>query len=268
MAPPDNPQAGLKTAEYFGKLADTYGSGEYYRKRREAALAEIRRELGKIESLLDLGCGNGTYLAAFKESIGPRLIAGGDLSLEMLRQARRRLGGSSSAMLVSCDATALPFRAGCWQSVFCSHVLQFVTDLPRCFSEIGRCLTPAGVLTVAGGELGTRERLRLVIGDARWAVFRDSLPRPRDVRVHRDLADYRRAAETAGFHVESRKVDFMATWADVAEFYRVRWLPLIDSSSRAMLSDILADITVERGTDQIELAESLLFCRKANQARH
>ncbi|MGO9451231.1 MAG: class I SAM-dependent methyltransferase [Candidatus Binataceae bacterium] len=268
MTPQDDRGAGLGTAEYFGKLADTYGSGEYYRKRREAALAKIRRELGSIDSLLDLGCGNGTYLAAFKESIAPRLIAGGDLSLDMLRQARRRIGGSSSAMLVSCDATALPFRTGCWQSIFCSHVLQFIADLPLCFSEIARCLTPAGVLVVAGGELGTRERLRMVIGDARWAAFRDSLPRPRDVRVRRAMVDYQRAAETAGFRVDSRKVDFMATWADIAEFYRVRWLPLLDSSSRATLSDMLADITAERGTDQIELVESLLFCRKISQTPH
>jgi SAM-dependent methyltransferase len=60
------PASDLSVAEYFARFASSYGAGEYYRKRRAVAVAEIGRRLGKIASLLDLGCGNGTYLAGFE----------------------------------------------------------------------------------------------------------------------------------------------------------------------------------------------------------
>ena len=257
MAPSDHLQ--LDTAEYFARLATTYGSGEYYRKRREAAVAEIRREIGKAQSLLDLGCGNGTYTTAFRSAGIAKFLVGGDLSFGMLQEARKR--GAASA-LISCDAMVLPFRSGFFEVIFCSHVLQFVTDLPRCLGEIARCLVTGGTFIIAGGEFGVRERLKVLVGDERWAQFARGLPRPRDVHVRRSLLEYQQAAEAGGLQVDQRKVEFGGSWADLAEFYRVRWLPLLEPSSRAALSATLDSIAGERGAEQIRLSESLLFCRK------
>ena len=257
MVPPTNIE--LNTADYFARLAATYGAGEYYRKRREAAVAEIRRVLGSVENLLDLGCGNGTYSTAFRASGLAKLLVGGDLSLGMLREAQRR--GAAPALL-ACDATLLPFRSNWFEAIFCSHVLQFVADLPRCFGEVTRCLRGGGTFIIAGGEFGVRERLKVLVGDERWAQFARELPRPRDARVRRSQADYRQAAESAGLRVEERQVEFSGSWADLAEFYRVRWLPLLDSSARTSWSAILDSLAEEHGGERIDLAESLLFCRK------
>jgi ubiquinone/menaquinone biosynthesis C-methylase UbiE len=257
MPPSDNLQ--LDTADYFTRLAATYGAGEYYRKRREAALAEIHREIGGVDSLLDLGCGNGTYLAGFRARGMTKLLVGGDLSLGMLHEARRR---GAASVLLSCDATVLPFRSACFEAIFCSHVLQFVVDLAQCLGEISRCLRPGGTFIAAGGEFGVRERLKVLVGDQRWAQFAKELPRPRDVHVRRGLIEYRQAAESAGLVVDQRKVEFSGSWADLAEFYRVRWLPLLETSARVALSAILIALTTERGNEPISLTESLLFCRK------
>jgi len=257
MTSPENPQ--LDTADYFTRLAATYGSGEYYRKRRKAAVVEICREIGRVESLLDLGCGNGTYSAAFRASGLAKVLVGGDLSLGMLREARRR--GAASALL-ACDASVLPFQSGSFEAIFCSHVLQFVADLPRCLDEIARCLKSGGIFIVAGGEFGVRERLQILVGDERWAQFARELPRPRGAGVRRNLVEYKQAAESAGLVVTHRKVEFNGSWADLAEFYRVRWLPLLEPFSQASLSATLDAITAERGSEQISLTESLLFCRK------
>ncbi len=255
----DDPKAGLGTAEYFSRLAATYGAGGYYRKRREAVLAEIRARTGTIDSMLDLGCGNGTYLAAFRDTIRPRILAGADLSFAMLREAGSR---QAARLLVACDAAALPFRSAVWQSIFCSHVLQFIDDLQRCFAEINRCIAHGGILIVAGGELGTRERLKMMMNDERLAVFQRELPRPRDAAPRRSFIEYQQAARTAGFEVESRNVEFRASWADLAEFYRVRWLPLVEPEVRASLAGILEEVLVARGAEQLTLSETLLFCRK------
>jgi hypothetical protein len=77
------PASDLSVAEYFARLASSYGAGEYYRKRHVAAVAELGRRLGKIESLLDLGCGNGTYLSGFREVVDPKFLVGADLSFRM-----------------------------------------------------------------------------------------------------------------------------------------------------------------------------------------
>src|SRR6516164_6588141 len=103
---PMTPASDRSVAEYFARLASSYGAGEYYRKRRAAALAEVGRRLGKIESLLDLGCGNGTYLAGFREAIDPKFLVGADLSLRMVQEASRH--EVTNAIVVG-DATLVPF---------------------------------------------------------------------------------------------------------------------------------------------------------------
>jgi ubiquinone/menaquinone biosynthesis C-methylase UbiE len=247
----------LSVAEYFARLASSYGAGEYYRKRRAAALAEVRRRLGKIENLLDLGCGNGTYLAAFRTAIDPTFLVGADLSFRMVQEAARR--GATKA-IVACDATVLPFRSASFRAIFCSHVLQFVADLPPCVAEIARCLAPGGTFIIAGGEIGVRERLKMLRGDTRWSAFQTELPRPRDVRIRRSLGDYQDAARRAGLSVDSQRVAFTVTWADLAEFYRVRWLPLYESSAQVSLGRLLDEMVSERGNESFQMNESLLFC--------
>jgi ubiquinone/menaquinone biosynthesis C-methylase UbiE len=254
------PASDLSVGEYFARLASSYGAGEYYRKRRGAALAEIGRRLGKIDSLLDLGCGNGTYLAGFREAIDPRFLVGADLSLRMAQEASRR--GVANG-IVAGDATLLPFRTASFRAIFCSHVLQFVADLPPCIVEIARCLAPGGIFVIAGGELGVRERLKILLGDERWSTFRAEMPRPRDVRIRRTLADYQDAAQRAGLSVDSQSVEFSATWANLAEFYRVRWLPLYDSSAQTTLAGVLEELVSERGEESFQMNESLLFCQRA-----
>ena len=256
------PASDLSVAEYFARLASGYGAGEYYRKRRAIAVAEIGRRLGKIESLLDLGCGNGTYLAGFREAIDPNFRVGADLSFPMAQEASRR--GVSNA-IIAADATLLPFRAASFRAIFCSHVLQFVADLPRCVAEIARCLAPRGTFVIAGGEFGVRERLKILLGDVRWSAFRAELPRPRDVRVRRSLADYQDAAQRAGLRVDAQRVDFTVTWADLAEFYRVRWLPLYEPSAQVTLAGVFGELVSERGNESFQMNESLLFCQQAGR---
>lgn len=247
----------LGVAEYFARLASSYGAGEYYRKRRAAALVEIGRRLGKIESLLDLGCGNGTYLAGIREALDPKFLVGADLSLRMAREA---VGRGVTKTIVVGDATLLPFRVASFRAIFCSHVLQFVADLPRCVAEIARCLAPGGTFIIAGGELGVGGRLKMLLGDMRWSALRAELPRPRDVRVRRSSADYQDAARRVGLRVELQRVEFTVTWADLAEFYRVRWLPLYEPSAQVSLAAVLDELVSARGNESFQMNESLLFC--------
>lgn len=250
------------TAEYFGRLAKTYGSGGYYRKRKTAVAAALGEEIQNAATLLDLGCSNGGYLRAFQEAFGGRLLAGADLSLKMLHEALGRHPGAKAPALVCCDAGALPFRSASFALVFCSHVLQLVADADRGIAEVARCLKPGGLLVVAGGAGGVRRLLRRVLDEHEWSLFENELPRPSSAGPPLDPRAYRGACESAGLDIETRTVAFAVSWADVAEWYHVRWLPLAKGASRATMEKILAQVVAERGPAEIEVAEILLLARK------
>ncbi len=101
------------------------------------------------QRVLDVGCGNGGYLARLRER-GARAV-GLDLSLGMLRSA-------SHPELVNADVTALPFRDGWADVIVAPHMLYHVPDRPAAARELRRVLAPGGLLVaVTNGEGHLRE---------------------------------------------------------------------------------------------------------------
>ncbi len=70
------PRTPSNIAEYFGRLADTYGDGAYYGNRRSAVIDAIAGEIANARDVLDVGCGNGAYLTKFVEAPGIRTSRG------------------------------------------------------------------------------------------------------------------------------------------------------------------------------------------------
>ncbi len=154
---------------YFGRLAKSYGEGEYFARRRATALSAVAAEIDAARSILDLGCGNGAYLRELVQIGEGKRIAGVDLSVEMLAEARRRVGARVGFAIA--DATALPFKADSWDFVLCSHVLQFVADLDRCVSGISRCLRAGGVLVATLEDSSIRKTLGAAMAPEQWEEF-------------------------------------------------------------------------------------------------
>lgn len=138
--------------------------------------------------VLDVGCGDGTYLLAAAER-GARAV-GVDHSERMLRAARSRARRrSASVELARGDAAALPFPTGAFDVVFAVTVLTFSARPLPALRELSRVLAPGGRLVLA--ELGEwslwtlRRRTQAILGSRLWrqAVFRS----PAELR--RMLAD-------------------------------------------------------------------------------
>jgi SAM-dependent methyltransferase len=127
-------------------------------------LAAPRRD----ETVLDVGCGNGTYLAALD-----RPAIGVDLSTGMLRTARSR---APAARLVGGDAGALPFRDGIADVTLAAHMLYHVPEPVTAVRELRRVTRHGGrVLVVLNGadqlrEFGRPDRLDLDAGQALLAA--------------------------------------------------------------------------------------------------
>jgi SAM-dependent methyltransferase len=107
------------------------------------------------QEVLDVGCGNGTYLRALRA----RNIdaVGIDLSLGMLDAAR------GDQDLVNADAVSLPVRDGAVDVVLAPHMLYHVPDRPTAVRELRRVLRRGGVLiAVTNGAGHTRAVKELV----------------------------------------------------------------------------------------------------------
>ena len=91
-------------------------------------------------SVLDVGCGNGTYLHELRAR---RISAVGcDLSLGMLRAA------SPHRALVNADVSGLPLPDGTFDVVLAPHMLYHVPDRRTAALELRRVLKPGGVCAV------------------------------------------------------------------------------------------------------------------------
>ncbi len=257
-------------AEYFGRLAGTYGDGEYYGNRRRAVLEAIAGELADARDVLDVGCGNGAYLAKFAAAPGNRVrgVTGADLSIEMLLAARRRVG--VKCRLLCADVLRLPFKPASFDFIFASHVLQFVADvdLDAVVAGFARCLRPGGLLVATGRrDEGFRQLLSTIAGPDRWPEYREVIfkhvPR-RDADTGPDDR-YQQAFARSGLRVEERAAPFTVGWADIEELINVRWTPLIPEGerepARAMLAGI-AELAKAGPSPSLTLREPLILGRR------
>lgn len=112
------------------------------------------------ETVSDVGCGNGAYLAelARRGHAGP--VLGIDLSAGMLHAARSRVPGAS---LAAGDAAALPLRDDASSLTLAMHMLYHVPEPSAAVRELRRITHPGGqVLVVLNGEDHLRELRDLI----------------------------------------------------------------------------------------------------------
>ncbi len=257
-------------AEYFGRLAATYGDGEYYGNRRRAVLETIAGEIAQARDVLDVGCGNGTYLAKFAAAPGNRRVTGVDLSIDMLLSARDRVG--VKCRLLRADASRLPFKSESFDFIFASHVLQFVADLDGSVAEIARCLGRSGLLVASGQrDDSVRQMLSAIVGQDRWREYNEVIfrraPRQEASAGHREANmghddRYHRAFAKSGLRLQERAAPFTIKWADVEEWIRIRWMPLIPMGERERADAMLAEVAKLGGSRSLTLHEPLILGRR------
>jgi SAM-dependent methyltransferase len=121
------------------------------------ALAELSPE--STERVLDVGCGNGLYLAQLRSwSVA---ATGCDLSLGMLDAA-----GVTEPNLVNADVTRLPFAASAFDVVLAPHMLYHVADRAAAVSEVRRVTRPGGRCVVVTNGVEHMRSLRLLVESA------------------------------------------------------------------------------------------------------
>lgn len=104
-------------------------------------------EVGPGARLLDLACGTGAMARRLRARLPDVFLTGCDLSRTQLAEARRAQRHEDDRYpLVNCDAALLPFRAGTFDAVHCSWLLEHVPPaaMGRILREARRVLAPGG----------------------------------------------------------------------------------------------------------------------------
>lgn len=116
-------------------------------------------------AVLDLCTGTGSLLPYLSEKVGRSgRVAGLDFSRGMLKRGRLKTMERSNLLLVQGDAERLPFAAGSFDAVTCSHAFYELKGETReqALREIGRVLTPGGTFFMMEHDLPERRLVRLL----------------------------------------------------------------------------------------------------------
>ena len=143
------------------------------------------------ETVADVGCGNGAYLAELARRGFAGRVLGLDMSPGMLAAARDRLtsvdaparsgvagspdaaepaetaGSPADVALLGADATALPLPDGVADLTLAMHMLYHVPDPSQAVRELRRVTRPGGRVVIGLNGLGHLRELREIVADAR-----------------------------------------------------------------------------------------------------
>jgi len=201
---------------YFDRRAGQYWTDLYHGAATNHYQLLLRRRRELIEQMLEgltgpsleLGCGPGVFVEALARNGSVFL---GDISFNMVQEARQRAAGRNTAAQLS--AGALPFRAGAFAVITASGVLEYVEDEDASLQEIHRVLAPDGVAIITFPARKAFEHgLRRVLAPALGLMkrVRGQAPKssgrvtPRLEREH-TFRETCRILERAGFRIEASR---------------------------------------------------------------
>lgn len=96
------------------------------------------------ETVLDLATGTGDIAALIHSRSEKTLVVGGDFSLGMLFEAKKRFSSYDRIHWQACDANHLPFKDNSFSAVTFGYLLRNVDDSLVVLKEINRVLKPGG----------------------------------------------------------------------------------------------------------------------------
>jgi ubiquinone/menaquinone biosynthesis C-methylase UbiE len=105
-------------------------------------------KFGSNERILDLGCGTGFLFHHINKKVG--LLVGADVSLNALREAKKRTKKMLNIALIRADADNTPFPEAIFDKIFAITVLQNMPDPTKTIVEMKRTSKPKAILAVTG----------------------------------------------------------------------------------------------------------------------
>ena len=123
---------------------------------QQTALQLALQLLPHPRRILDVGCGTGRLLRQARPCYPTAELVGVDLAGQMVATASAVTPTGLAVRYVQGRAECLPFTNEVFDLIFATLSLRHWTDLPAGIAEIGRVLTPGGVVVLADVFPGCR----------------------------------------------------------------------------------------------------------------
>tara|TARA_B100000131_G_scaffold321811_1_gene373829 strand:- start:1507 stop:2433 length:927 start_codon:yes stop_codon:yes gene_type:complete len=111
------------------------------------SLVDVIKFADPSGDVLEVGCGNGSFLEMLSSQRQVRSLSAIDLSNEMLKYANSRMRGSERAVpwrITRADGERLPFQDSSFDCVFARGLLHHLPSPEKGAAEIARILKPGG----------------------------------------------------------------------------------------------------------------------------
>lgn len=159
--------ATLRSSQYAG--ADRlYSRKALWGHNTESPYEEIWLDalrLSGSETVLDVGCGDGNYLAALRNRGHLGRLLGADLSDGMARAAHH-----AGVPVVVADVTRIPLQDASVDAILAMHMLYHVADPQVAVREVRRVLRPGGTLLASTNGARHISEIRIVMNAAARAA--------------------------------------------------------------------------------------------------
>lgn len=132
--------------EHFAQLAEVEAGNFWFRSRNRLLIWVLQRYFPGARNFLELGCGTGFVLSGIQREFPQLSLSGGDISIEGLRYAERRLPG---VLLFQMDARHIPFENE-FDVIGAFDVLEHIAEEDIVLSQMFHATKPGGgiILTV------------------------------------------------------------------------------------------------------------------------
>ena len=136
------------TTRHYDRQATIYEV--QYRGEQKSKIEDILKNIGlrTNEQILDLGCGTGFLFQYIPQKVG--FFVGVDISLNTLKEAKKRIKNRSNIALIRADADNTPFSDSTFDKIFAITVLQNMPEPVKTIIEMIRTGKTEAIFAVTG----------------------------------------------------------------------------------------------------------------------
>jgi len=114
--------------------------------------------IGRTDTVLEIGCGQGTGARIISELFSPSKYVGMDLDPKMVKRARKKQHGLQNALFLQGDATHLPFADDSFDLAVDFGIIHHIPNWRDALAELRRTLRTDGELFFEELPVETWER--------------------------------------------------------------------------------------------------------------
>jgi len=144
-----------QTMRHYEQSAMVYDTQYYEEQEAKIKTALAGLKFKKENFMLDVGCGTGLLFPHVAERV--KLVVGVDISISILKEAKKRVTEYSNAALVRADTDYTPFQNDVFDSAFAITLLQNTPKPHKTLMEMKR-VTKQNAIIVATGLKKTFSR--------------------------------------------------------------------------------------------------------------